>query len=377
MAVARYGDGVRTIPVDGEFHTMTKRKIAPGDLRSQRWFGVHDMRAAGHRSRIRQLGFGPDDFADKPVIAILNTWSDMNTCHGHFRQRAEEIKRGVHQAGGFAVELPAISLGEILMKPTTMLYRNLLAMEAEELMRCYPIDGAVLMGGCDKTTPALLMAAASMNIPAIFMPAGPMLRSYWRGETLGSGTDAFRYWGELRAGTITDEDWSEIEAALGRSHGHCMTMGTASTMTSLAEALGMTLPGAASIPAADSGHARMASACGRRIVDMVWEDLKPSDILTERAFNNALIVDMAIGGSTNAAVHLVALAARAGVDLPLERFDEASRKAPLLAKHPAVRRISHGGFFLCRRIARADRQNKRLARSRCTDCQRKIVGRKY
>jgi dihydroxy-acid dehydratase len=303
----------------------------PERLRSRRWFGIDDLRSAGHRSRIRQLGFGPEDFDARPVIAILNTWSELNTCHGHFRQRAEEVKRGVFQAGGFAVELPALSLGEIMMKPTTMLYRNLLAMEAEELMRCHPVDGAVLMGGCDKTTPALLMAAASMNIPAIYLPAGPMLRGYWRGQTLGSGTDMWKYWAERRAGNITAEDWSEIEAGMGRSHGTCMTMGTASTMTSLADALGMTLPGASSIPAADSAHARMAAACGRRIVDMVWEDLKPSDIMTERAFANALKVDMALGGSTNAAIHLVAISGRLGVDLARDRVDEAARAVPLLA----------------------------------------------
>ena len=312
----------------------------PERLRSARWFAPDDLRSAGHRSRIRQLGFGPDDFAGRPVIAILNTWSELNTCHGHFRQRAEEVKRGVFQAGGFPVELPALSLGEIMMKPTTMLYRNLLAMEAEELLRCHPVDGAVLMGGCDKTTPALLMAAASMNIPAIYLPAGPMLRGYWRGRNLGSGTDMWKYWAELRAGNITDEDWSEIEAGMGRSHGTCMTMGTASTMTSLADALGMTLPGASSIPAADSGHARMAAACGRRIVDMVWEDLKPSDIMTERAFANALRVDMALGGSTNAAIHLVAIAGRLGVELSLDRFDEAAREVPLLAN------ISPSGAYL-------------------------------
>jgi dihydroxy-acid dehydratase len=300
-------------------------------LRSRRWLAAQTMRGANQRARIRQLGFGPEDFADKPVIAILNTWSEMNTCHGHFRERAEDVRRGVHQAGGFPVELPAVSLGEIMMKPTTMLYRNMLAMEAEELLRCHPIDGVVLMGGCDKTTPALLMAAASMDIPAIFLPAGPMLRGYWRGETLGSGTDMWKYWAELRAGTISDDDWSEIEAGFGRSHGHCMTMGTASTMTSLAEALGMTLPGAASIPAVDSGHARMAAACGRTIVDMIRDDVRPSKILSERAFRNALRVDMALGGSTNAAVHMVALAGRAGVELPLEAFDEAAAMAPLLA----------------------------------------------
>ena len=324
---------------------MTKKKTL-GELRSQRWLGASDLRSTGHCSRIRQLGYGPEDFANKPVIAILNTWSEMNTCHGHFRERAQDVKRGVYQAGGFPVELPALSLGEIFMKPTTMFYRNLLAMEAEELMRCHPVDGVVLMGGCDKTTPALLMAAISMNVPAIFLPAGPMLRGYWRGNTLGSGTDVWKYWAELRAGNITEADWAEIEAGFGRSHGHCMTMGTASTMTSLSEAMGMTLPGAASIPAVDSGHARMAADCGRRIVDMIWEDLKPSDILTERAFSNGLLTEMAIGGSTNAAVHLVALAGRAGIDFPLEHFDEAAQKVKLLANiRPSGKYLMEDFFY--------------------------------
>jgi dihydroxy-acid dehydratase len=206
------------------------------------------------------------------VIAIINTWSDINSCHAHFRQRADEVKRGVLQAGGFPLEMPALALAEVFQKPTTMLYRNLLAMETEELLRSYPADGCVLMGGCDKTTPALLMGAISMNLPAIFMPAGPMLRGNWRDQTLGSGSDVWKYWAEKRAGNITDAQWLEIEEGIARSPGHCMTMGTASTMTSAAEALGFTLPGAVSIPAADSRHGRMAAETGRRIVEMVWED---------------------------------------------------------------------------------------------------------
>ena len=309
---------------------MTARKT-PEELRSHRWYGTADLRSAGHRSRTKQMGYGDADYAGKPVIGIINTWSDLNTCHSHFPQRVQEVKRGVWQAGGFPVEMPALSVGEILVKPTTMMYRNMLAMEVEEILRSHPIDGAVLMGGCDKTTPGLLMGAASMGLPAIYLPAGPMLRGNWRGQTLGSGTDVWKYWDELRAGAITEKDWSEIEDGIGRSAGHCMTMGTASTMTALAEALGMTLPGASSIPAVDSGHARMAAECGRRAVDMVWEDLTPGRIMTEAAFANALAVDMALGGSTNATIHLIAIAGRVGIDLALDRFDEAARRVPLLA----------------------------------------------
>ncbi len=232
----------------------------PEDLRSHRWYGVNDLRSFGHRSRTAQMGYERADYAGKPVIGIINTWSDINACHTHFKQRVEEVKRGVWEAGGFPVELPAMTLSEPFQKPTTMMYRNFLAMEAEEALRSYPADGAVLMGGCDKTTPALLMGAISMNLPAIFMPAGPMLRGNWRGNALGSGSDVWKYWAELRAGTITEQDWGEIEQGIARSPGHCMTMGTASTMTSAAEALGMTLPGAASIPAAELAPCRHGDA---------------------------------------------------------------------------------------------------------------------
>jgi dihydroxy-acid dehydratase len=303
----------------------------PEDLRSHRWYGVNDMRSFGHRSRTAQMGYERADYAGKPVIGIINTWSDINACHSHFKQRVEEVKRGVWEAGGFPVELPAMTLSEPFQKPTTMMYRNFLAMEAEEALRSYPADGAVLMGGCDKTTPALLMGAISMNLPAIFMPAGPMLRGNWRGNALGSGSDVWKYWAELRAGTITSEDWGEIEQGIARSPGHCMTMGTASTMTSAAEALGMTLPGAASIPAADSRHAVMATRTGKRIVDMVWDDLKPSDLITPDSIHNAVSAVLAIGGSTNAVVHLIALARRAGLELDMEAFDKIARETPLLA----------------------------------------------
>jgi dihydroxy-acid dehydratase len=303
----------------------------PQDLRSHRWYGVEDFRSFGHRSRTAQMGFHRSDYAGKPVVAIVNTWSDINPCHMHFKQRVEEVKRGIWQAGGFPVELPAISLAEPFQKPTTMMYRNFLAMETEELLRSYPADGAVLMGGCDKTTPALIMGATSMNLPTIFLPAGPMLRGNWGGTTLGSGSDSFKYWAELRAGNITQEDWEDIEQGIARSAGHCMTMGTASTMTSAAEALGLTLPGAASIPAPDSRHAAMAVLTGKRSVEMVWEDLKPSDLLTEAAFHNAVSTVLALGGSTNAIIHLIAMARRAGVPLDLDTFDDLARKTPLLA----------------------------------------------
>jgi dihydroxy-acid dehydratase len=271
------------------------------------------------------------DYAGKPVIGIINTWSDINPCHSHLRQRAEDVKRGIWQAGGFPVEMPAFTLGETFQKPTTMMYRNLLAMETEELLRSYPVDGCVLMGGCDKTTPALLMGAISMNLPAIYLPAGPMLRGNWRGQILGSGSDVSKYWMERRAGNIDLQAWTEIEDGIARSAGTCMTMGTASTMTSIAEVLGFSLPGASSIPAVDSNHPKMASQTGRRIVEMVWEDLKPNDFLRTASFDNAIAAVFALGGSTNAVIHILALAGRAGIKLTMQRFDELSRKTPLLA----------------------------------------------
>jgi dihydroxy-acid dehydratase len=289
------------------------------------------MRTFNHRSRIAQLGFEPSDYLGKPVIAILNTWSEINPCHIHFRQRAEEIKRGVWQAGGFPLEMPAISLAEPFQKPSPLMYRNLLAMEAEELLRSYPCDGVVLMGGCDKTTPGLVMGATSMDLPAIFMPAGPMLKGNASGKTLGSGSDMFKGWQELRAGAIDEQQWEDLLSGIARSPGHCMTMGTASTMTSAAEALGLTLPGAASIPAPDSRHSQMATHTGRRIVEMVWEDLRPSRLLTAESFDNAVTTVLALGGSTNALVHLVAMARRAGVPLTLDRFDELAQRTPLIA----------------------------------------------
>ncbi len=310
---------------------MSGARKTAAELRSARWFAPDDLRSFGHRSRLMQMGYGPEDWVGKPVIGIINTWSDLQPCHAHFKDRVEDVKRGVLQAGGLPVELPALSLSESFQKPTTMLYRNMLAMDAEELLRGHPIDGAVLMGGCDKTTPALLMGATSANYPAIFMPAGPMLRGNWKGKTLGSGSDAWKYWDERRAGNISDTDWFEMEAGIARSAGHCMTLGTASTMTGMAEALGMTLPGASSIPAADASHIRMATECGRRIVEMVWEDLTPAKIQTPHAFENALAVAMAMGCSTNAIIHLIAQARRAGVTLSLDDFERVSRKIPVVA----------------------------------------------
>src|SRR3954454_2350036 len=301
------------------------RSSSVRELRSHRWYGVNDLRSFGHRSRTLQMGFVRADYAGKPVIAVVNTWSEINPCHTHLRERASDVKRGVWQAGGFPWEAPALSRSEPFMKPSTMLYRNLLAMETEELLRSYPFDGAVLLGGCDKTTPALVIGALSAGLPFVFVPAGPMLRARWRGNTLGSGSDVWKYWDELRAGGITQATWEEVEERIASSPGHCMTMGTASTMTSAVEALGLTMPGAASIPAADSEHPRMAVDAGRRIVSL------PDPPLSFESFENAIKVVLALGGSTNAVIHLIAMAGRAGIELPLSRFDELSREIPVLA----------------------------------------------
>ncbi|MET4636399.1 L-arabinonate dehydratase [Kaistia defluvii] len=300
-------------------------------LRSSRWFAPDDQRSSGHRSRTLQMGYDPADWEGKPVIAIINTWSDAQPCHAHFKDRVEWVKRGILQAGGFPVELPAMSLSESWVKPTTMLYRNMLAMETEELLRSHPIDGAVLMGGCDKTTPALVMGAISVGLPFVFLPAGPMLRGNYAGKYLGSGTDMFKYWDERRAGTITKEEWMGMEAGIARSYGHCMTMGTASTMTAIAEAMGLSLPGSSSIPAADANHQRMSTQCGRRAVEMVWEDLTPEKIITPAAVENAVTVAMATGCSTNAIIHLIAMARRAGIQLELDDLDRIGRTTPVLA----------------------------------------------
>ncbi|WP_037623838.1 L-arabinonate dehydratase [Streptomyces aureus] len=303
----------------------------PEELRSHQWYGTEGLRSFSHRARTRQLGYLPEEHLGKPVIAVLNTWSDINPCHVHLRERAQAVKRGVWQAGGFPLEFPVSTLSETFQKPTPMLYRNLLAMETEELLRSYPVDGAVLMGGCDKTTPALLMGAASADLPAVFVPAGPMLPGHWRDEVLGSGTDMWKYWDDRRAGLIRDCEMTELESGLARSPGHCMTMGTASTLTAAAEALGVTVPGASSIPAVDSGHDRMAAAAGLRIVELVRTDRKLSDILTADAFADAVTTVLGIGGSTNAVIHLIAMAGRAGVTLTLDDFDRIARTVPVLA----------------------------------------------
>ncbi|WP_353174510.1 L-arabinonate dehydratase [Paracandidimonas soli] len=307
---------------------MTEQKT----LRSQRWLAREDFRTFNHRSRFMQMGYDRKDWEGKPIVAILNSWSEFNPCHMHFRQRVDDVKRGVLQSGGFPLELPVLSLNDALIKPSALLYRNMLAMEVEEMIRCHPVDAAVLMGGCDKTTPAMLLGAISSDIPTVFLPAGPMLRGNSRGKTLGSGSDAFKFWDERRAGTISEAEWEGVISGIARSPGTCMTMGTASTMTAIAEALGMALPGASSIPAVDAAHQRMSVQAGRRIVEMVHEDLRPTRILSREAFLNAIAVAMAMGCSTNAIIHIIALARRAGrMDVGLGDFDRLSRQVPVLA----------------------------------------------
>ena len=300
-------------------------------LRSARWFTPDDLRSFGHRSRAMQMGLSSEDWDGKPIIAILNTWSELQPCHMHFKDRVEFVKKGVLQAGGMPVEIPVHSLGEQLLKPTAMLYRNMVAMEVEEVLRSNPVDGAVLMGGCDKSTPALVMGAVSMGLPFIYLPAGPMLRGNYAGRVLGSGADAWKYWDERRAGNISKKEWQGVEGGIARSYGHCMTMGTASTMTAIAEGFGLCLPGASSIPAPDVNHQRMSAACGRRIVDMVWEDLTPDQIITEASTKNAVTVAMATGCSTNAIIHLIAMARRAGIPLKLDDLDAVGRDTPVIA----------------------------------------------
>jgi dihydroxy-acid dehydratase len=308
--------------------TNTVKKVA--DLRSQRWFGAHNSAAAHKDRRIRQAGFASADFKDKPVIAILSTWSDFNTCHAHFPQRVEDVKRGIWQAGGFPAVIPVQSTSESFLRPTAMMYRNSLAMEVEEVIRAHPVDGVVLLGGCDKTTPGLIMGAASARVPSIFVPAGAMLRGHWRGQTLGTGSSTWSAEADYRAGKLSEEEWIEHSQASVRSTGTCNTMGTASTMTSLVEVLGLSLPGASSIPAVDAEHARMATSAGRRIVDMVWEDLKPSDIVTAASFANAIVADMSLSGSTNSLIHLIAMARRFGHNLTLADFDAVADSVPVL-----------------------------------------------
>jgi dihydroxy-acid dehydratase len=310
--------------------TMT-RKIELKDLRSQAWFGASGQ-PGNHKSyRTKQMGFTSADFQGKPVIGILSTWSDLNSCHTHFPQRIEEIKRGIWQAGGFPAVMPTLSVGETYVRPSTLIYRNLLAMDAEEILRSHPIDGVVLLGGCDKTTPGLIMGAASMNIPAIFVPAGAMLRGHFRDNwMLGTGFSTWKALADFRAGKIDEKTWRAFGEGTSRSPGTCNTMGTASTMTSLADVLGLTLPGASSIPAVDARHSQMASNCGRRIVEMVWEDLRPKDVVTRASFLNAVIADMALSGSTNSLIHLIAMARRLGLELSLDDFARASESVPVI-----------------------------------------------
>ncbi len=300
-------------------------------LRSQQWFHGLSYEASTRRAWLRSEGFGPGIFDGRPVVGICNSWSELNNCNAHLRDVAEAVKRGVWAAGGVPLEFPTISLGEVFIQPTTMLFRNLMAMDVEEMIRANPIDGVVLLAGCDKTTPAQLMGAASADLPAILVPGGPMLAGNWKGQIIGSGTDRRKYFQEFRAGRLTEEQWCEIESCSARSAGHCTVMGTASTMASMAEALGMTLPGAAAIPAVDSRRYQLAEASGRRMVEMIREDLRPSSILTRAAFDNAITVDMAVGGSTNAVIHLIAIAGRLGIELPLADFDRLSRRTPFVA----------------------------------------------
>src|SRR6266852_6824099 len=316
-------------------------------LRSRNWFAPKDLDGFSHRSWIKAEGFSELMFDGRPVIGIANSWSELTNCNAHLRQVAEAVKRGVWSAGGFPLEFPTISLGEILMKPTTMLFRNLMAMEVEEQIRAYPLDTVVLLSGCDKTTPAMLMGAASADVPTIMVTGGPMLNGVWRQEELGSGTDLWRLWAEKRAGRLSDEELCEAESCMSRSAGHCMVMGTASTMAAMVEALGMTLPGNAAIPAPDSRRLALAELSGRRAVEMARAGgPKPSEILTAKAFDNAIRADMAIGGSTNAVIHLVAIAGRVGIELPLRRFDELSRTTPLLVNvRPSGKYLMEDFFY--------------------------------
>ncbi|MGE8163727.1 L-arabinonate dehydratase [Paraburkholderia sp. NPDC080076] len=315
-------------------------------LRSQRWFAPDDMRSFAHRQRLQQMGLRREEFMTRPVIAVVNTWSDLSPCHSHLRETAEAVKRGILQAGGLPFELPAMSLGEVMVKPTTMLYRNFLAMEVEELLRSLPIDGAILLGGCDKTTPGLLMGALSADLPCIFVPAGPMLNDRYRGMPVGAGTHTKLFWDEYQAGNLPQSEWVALEARMTRTPGTCNTMGTASTMTSIAEAMGFTLPGASSIPAMDSAHIRMASASGARIVEMVWEDLRPSTFFGAQAVDNGIVAYMALGGSTNAAIHLIAVAGRGGVVLTLDDLARKGEGIPVLANlFPSGERLMEDFYY--------------------------------
>jgi dihydroxy-acid dehydratase len=306
-------------------------KISANQLRSHRWFGVNDMRSFLHRQRVQQMGFDREEFIGKPIIGIINTWSELSTCHIHLRDRASVVKRAIFQAGGFPAELPALSVSEPLVKPTTMLYRNALALETEELIRSHPIDGVVLMGGCDKSTPGLIMGALSADVPAIFFPAGSMINGDFRGQKIGAGTHTRKFWDDKKAGLLSENDWVELETEMTRSIGTCNTMGTASTMTSIVDAMGLTITGGSSILAVQSAHSRLAHKSGKRIVEMVWEDLKISKIFTTQTIKNGIITNMALGGSTNSVIHLIAMAARNKIKISLRDFDKISKITPVIA----------------------------------------------
>ncbi|WP_252315947.1 L-arabinonate dehydratase [Sinobaca sp. H24] len=316
------------------------------ELRSARWLDAGNFRSFNHRSRMMQMGFDKEDWDGAPIIGIMNTWSDINPCHHHFKDRVEDVKRGILQSGGLPLEIPCTSLFENFVKPSALLYRNMLSMEVEELIRAYPLDGVVLMGGCDKTTPGLVLGAISANVPAIFLPAGPMLSGNYKGETLGSGSDAFKSWDEYRAGNISEEELEGVCGGIGRSAGTCMTMGTASTMTAIVDAIGMSITGSSSIPAVDTKHNRMCTEAGRRIVNMIWEDITPDKILTKQSMENGITTAMAMGCSTNAIIHLIAIARRAGCAIDLEDFDEVSRRIPVIANiRPSGDRYLMEDFF--------------------------------
>lgn len=300
-------------------------------LRSQEWFGTRDLEGFLHRAGLKAQGWPEESFSGRPVIGIANSWSETVHCNAHLRELAEHVKRGVLAAGGFPLEFPTISLGEFFLSPTSMFCRNLMSMDVEEMIRGLPIDGVVLLSGCDKTTPAMMMGAASADLPAVLVTGGPQLKGNWQGEELGSCTDCRRYWSELRAGTITQEQYDSMEAAIYRSPGHCMVMGTASTMAALAEAIGLTPPGGATIPGADSRRSALAEQAGRHAVELAGKGIRPSQIMTAEAFDNAIRTLLALGGSTNAIIHLTAIAGRAGIELPMSRFDDLARTTPVIA----------------------------------------------
>ena len=330
---------------------MTGAVGEPGEngsgLRSSRWFAGHDVAGLVHRASVRATGISPAGLGDRPTVGICNPWSDLVSCNLHFRALAAAVRRGVAEAGGIPFEFPTLAVGENLMKPTSMLYRNLMAMDVEESIRAYPLDAVVLLAGCDKSIPAELMGAASAGVPAIMVTGGPCAPAHFRGRELGVGTDIWHYTDDVRAGRMTLDEYDQLEAAVIPSYGHCSEMGTASTMSCLAETLGMTLPGTATIPAVDARRQHAAEASGRRAVELATAGPRPAEVLTSAAFDNAITVLMALGGSTNAVVHLLALARRVGIDLPLDRFGEVSRRTPVLAN------VRPSGEYLFEHLDRA------------------------